>query len=46
MYPPKFDYLAPTTLEQALSIPLMKLRFAAPPALVDINRLPDLDFLD
>ncbi|HET7857364.1 MAG TPA: xanthine dehydrogenase family protein subunit M [Gaiellaceae bacterium] len=63
MYPPRFEYFAPTTLNEALSvlerygdeakvlaggqslIPLMKLRFAAPRAIVDINRVPDLDFL-
>jgi len=27
-------------------IPLMKLRFAQPPMIVDINRLPGLDFID
>ncbi len=61
MYPPRFDYHAPSTLDEALSIldrlgddgkvlaggqsliPLMKLRFAAPAALVDINRIPGLD---
>lgn len=61
MYPPRFEYHAPSSLEEALSIldrfadegkvlaggqsliPLMKLRFAAPQALVDINRLPGLD---
>ncbi len=60
MYPAKFDYLAPETLEEALSIlhergdevkilaggqsliPMMKLRFASPPTLMDINRLPGL----
>jgi carbon-monoxide dehydrogenase medium subunit len=63
MYPPSFEYFAPTTLEEALSvlgrfgdeakvlaggmslIPLMKLRFAAPRALVDINRIGGLDGL-
>jgi aerobic carbon-monoxide dehydrogenase medium subunit len=63
MYPPSFEYFAPTTLEEALSIlarfgdegkvlaggqsliPLMKLRFAAPRALVDINRIEGLDGL-
>src|ERR671932_1297730 len=63
MYPPSFDYFAPTTLDDALAalerygddakvlaggqslIPLMKLRFAAPRVLVDINRLPGLDTL-
>lgn len=61
MYPAKFDYLAPDTLEEALSIlhergdevkilaggqsliPMMKLRFASPPTLLDINRLPGMD---
>jgi aerobic carbon-monoxide dehydrogenase medium subunit len=64
MYPGRFDYHAPTTLEEALStlarygdegkvlaggqslIPLMKLRFASPEALVDINRVPGLDRLN
>jgi carbon-monoxide dehydrogenase medium subunit len=63
MYPASFEYVAPTTLEEALDtlgryeddakvlaggqslIPLMKLRFAAPRAVVDINRLPGLDTL-
>jgi carbon-monoxide dehydrogenase medium subunit len=63
MYPARFEYYAPSTLEEALSIlerygdeakvlaggqsliPLMKLRFASPRALVDINRVPDLDQL-
>jgi carbon-monoxide dehydrogenase medium subunit len=61
VYPASFEYFAPTTLDEALSllerygddakvlaggqslIPLMKLRFAAPQALVDINRILDLD---
>jgi carbon-monoxide dehydrogenase medium subunit len=60
MYPNKFDYLAPETMEEALSIlaergdevkilaggqsliPMMKLRFANPSTLLDINRLPGL----
>lgn len=64
MYPAKFDYLAPESLDEALSIlaergdevkilaggqsliPMMKLRFARPATLVDINRLPDLSALD
>lgn len=64
MYPAKFDYLAPETLDEALSIlaergdevkilaggqsliPMMKLRFARPPTLLDINRLPGLDTLE
>jgi aerobic carbon-monoxide dehydrogenase medium subunit len=63
MYPGRFEYHAPATLDEALSvldrlgddakllaggqslIPLMKLRFAAPTALVDINRVEGLDGL-
>jgi aerobic carbon-monoxide dehydrogenase medium subunit len=63
MYPARFEYFAPTTVEEAVSIlerygdeakvlaggqsliPLMKLRFAAPRALVDINRIAGLDEL-
>jgi aerobic carbon-monoxide dehydrogenase medium subunit len=63
MYPARFEYFAPTTVEEAVSIlerygdeakvlaggqsliPLMKLRFASPRALVDINRIPGLDEL-
>jgi carbon-monoxide dehydrogenase medium subunit len=63
VYPASFEYLAPGTLEEALSllgeradaakvlaggqslIPLMKLRFAAPEALVDINGIAGLDHL-
>ncbi|MFZ0012516.1 MAG: xanthine dehydrogenase family protein subunit M [Acidimicrobiia bacterium] len=63
MYPAKFDYLAPETLDETLSIlseqgdevkilaggqsliPMMKLRFARPSTLLDINRLPGLDTL-
>lgn len=61
MYPAKFDYLAPESLDEALSIlaergdevkilaggqsliPMMKLRFARPSTLLDINRIPGLD---
>ncbi len=64
MYPAKFDYLAPESLDDALSIlaergdevkilaggqsliPMMKLRFARPSTLMDINRLPGLDSID
>jgi len=64
MYPASFDYIAPTTLDEALAvlaergdeakvlaggqslIPLMKLRFAQPPMLVDINRIAGLDTID
>ena len=63
MYPGRFDYHAPATLDEAFAaldrygdeakvlaggqslIPLMKLRFASPRALVDINRVPGLDGL-
>jgi aerobic carbon-monoxide dehydrogenase medium subunit len=62
VYPASFDYYAPATLDEALSlldqqedakvmaggqslIPLMKLRFASPAAIVDINRVPGLDGL-
>jgi aerobic carbon-monoxide dehydrogenase medium subunit len=63
MYPGRFEYQAPATLEEAFTtldrygdeakvlaggqslIPLMKLRFATPRALVDINRVPGLDGL-
>ena len=61
VYPASFEYFAPATLDEALSIldeqgddakvmaggqsliPLMKLRFAAPEAIVDLNRIPGLD---
>jgi aerobic carbon-monoxide dehydrogenase medium subunit len=64
MYPSRFAYEAPRTLDEALGlladgqgeakvlaggqslVPLLKLRFAAPELLVDINRLPGLDHLD
>jgi len=63
VYPARFEYFAPTTLNEALEIlerygdeakvlaggqsliPLMKLRFASPRALVDINRIQGLDQL-
>jgi len=63
MYPASFEYFAPTSLDEAISIlerfgdeakilaggqsliPLMKLRFASPRALVDINRIVGLDRL-
>jgi aerobic carbon-monoxide dehydrogenase medium subunit len=63
VYPARFEYYAPETLDEALDllerygdeakvlaggqslIPLMKLRFAAPRALVDLNRIPGLDDL-
>ena len=64
MYPPSFEYFAPTTLDDALAalerhgddakvlaggqslIPLMKLRFASPRVLVDLNRVGGLDELE
>jgi carbon-monoxide dehydrogenase medium subunit len=64
VYPASFEYFAPATLDEALSIldrkgdeakvlaggqsliPLMKLRFATPAALVDINGIPGLDGLE
>jgi carbon-monoxide dehydrogenase medium subunit len=63
MYPGRFEYFSPGSLDEALStldrlgegakvlaggqslIPLMKLRFAAPHALVDINLVEGLDGL-
>ena len=60
MFPAKFDYAAPRTVDEALAllaqhgedakvlaggqslIPLMKLRFAAPALIVDINRIDEL----
>jgi len=64
VYPARFEYFAPTSLDEALEllgryddgeakvlaggmslIPVMKLRFAAPRALVDINRIGGLDTL-
>jgi carbon-monoxide dehydrogenase medium subunit len=63
MYPASFEYVAPRSVDEAISaldrygdegkvlaggqslIPLMKLRFAAPSVLVDINRVDGLDEL-
>jgi carbon-monoxide dehydrogenase medium subunit len=62
MYPSRFAYEAPRTLDEAIGllqhgggdakvlaggqslIPLLKLRFASPELLVDINNLPGLDY--
>ena len=62
MYPSRFRYEAPRTIDEAISllsegsadakvlaggqslIPLLKLRFASPELLVDINEIPDLDY--
>jgi carbon-monoxide dehydrogenase medium subunit len=64
MYPPRFHYEAPSSLDEALQflsvyqgeakvlsggmslIPLMKLRFASPSAVIDVNNIPGLDRLD
>ena len=61
MYPPRFRYEAPRSLDEAIAllsrgggeakvlaggqslVPLLKLRFASPEVLVDINNLPGLD---
>ncbi|HSP07355.1 MAG TPA: FAD binding domain-containing protein, partial [Acidobacteriota bacterium] len=62
MIPGPFDYVAPQSLDEAVSllaknadakilsggqslIPLMKLRFAAPRLLIDINRIPNLSYI-
>ena len=60
MIPPAFDYHAPRTIAEAISLlsslgddakllagghsllPMMKLRFAQPGTLIDINRIPEL----
>jgi len=62
LYPSRFRYEAPSSLDQAIQllhdgageakvlaggqslVPLLKLRFAAPDLLVDINNLPGLDY--
>jgi len=64
MIPSSFDYLAPTTLGEAVTllhahageakvlaggqslIPMLKLRLAEPPVLVDINRIPGLGYVE
>jgi carbon-monoxide dehydrogenase medium subunit len=61
VYPSRFRYEAPTSIEEAIAllregageakvlaggqslVPLMKLRFASPELIVDINNLPGLD---
>jgi aerobic carbon-monoxide dehydrogenase medium subunit len=63
MYPPRFHYEAPSSIDEALQllamyqgeakvlsggmslIPLMKLRFANPSCIIDVNNVPGLDFL-
>jgi aerobic carbon-monoxide dehydrogenase medium subunit len=62
MFPPRFAYEAPHSLDEAITllhgggdyvkvlaggqslVPLMKLRFASPDMLVDINNVPGLDY--
>ena len=61
MYPSRFNYEAPTSVDEAIAllaanddakvlaggqslIPMMKLRFASPATLVDINGIPNLDY--
>lgn len=64
MIPSRFDYVAPSTLDDAVTllrehggeakvlsggqslIPMLKLRLAAPTVLVDINRIPGLDYVE
>ena len=63
MIPPAFDYAAPKTLDEAVSllsqhegakvlagghslIPMLKLRLASPPLLIDINRLDGLAYIN
>ena len=62
MYPSRFRYEAPRSLDEAIStlrdggdyakvlasgrslVPMMKLRFASPELVVDINNVPGLDY--
>jgi carbon-monoxide dehydrogenase medium subunit len=64
VYPARFEYTAPTTLEEVIAtlsergdeakllaggqslIPLMKLRFATPNVIVDINGVSGLDYIE
>jgi carbon-monoxide dehydrogenase medium subunit len=64
VYPSRFRYEAPTSIEEAIAllragdgeakvlaggqslVPMMKLRFASPELVVDINNLPGLDHLE
>jgi len=63
VYPPRFHYESPSSIDEALQllsvyqgeakvlsggmslIPLMKLRFASPSAVIDVNNIPGLDYL-
>jgi carbon-monoxide dehydrogenase medium subunit len=64
VYPPRFHYEAPHSLEEALQllseyegeakvlsggmslIPMMKLRFASPEVILDVNNIAGLDYLE
>ena len=64
MYPPRFHYEAPRTLDEACQmmayyrddakvlsggmslVPLMKLRFASPATIVDLNQIEGLDYIE
>jgi len=64
VYPSRFHYEAPSSIEEVLQllamyqgeakvlsggmslIPLMKLRFASPSAIIDVNNIPGLDYLN
>jgi aerobic carbon-monoxide dehydrogenase medium subunit len=64
VFPSRFDYEAPRSLDEVLSrleqrgdeakvlaggqslIPLMKLRFASPALIIDLNRVPGLSYID
>ena len=64
MYPPRFHYEAPRTLDEACQmmayyrddakvlsggmslVPLMKLRFASPGTIVDLNQIEGLDYIE
>ncbi len=64
MFPAPFEYVAPSTLDQAVRllqqygpdarilaggqslIPMMRFRLANPRVLIDLNRIPGLDFLE
>src|SRR5205807_10550652 len=64
LYPPRFHYEAPSTLDEACQmmayyrddakvlsggmslVPLMKLRFASPGTIVDLNQIQGLDYIE
>jgi carbon-monoxide dehydrogenase medium subunit len=64
MFPAPFEYVAPSTLDQAIRllqqhgpdarllaggqslIPMMRFRLANPRVLIDLHRIPGLDFLE